>query len=86
MSGIAPREALFQRPVHPYTRGLLAAMRRTDPRSRLHLRALMDGKVSDPLAWPEAFRSDGSERLDFIDLGDGHMVRAQQSLLTETRV
>ncbi len=77
---IAPRELLFRNPVHPYTRGLLAAVPRTDPRSRLDLRALMDGRVSDPAAWPDPFGVSGAESLGLVDLDDGHFVRARSSV------
>ena len=45
---VAPRARLFENPVHPYTRALLAAVPRTDPSARLDLGALMEGKVSNP--------------------------------------
>ena len=52
---VAPRERLFENPVHPYTRALLAAVPRTDPSARLDLGALMEGRVSNPADWPEPF-------------------------------
>ncbi len=73
---IAPRETLFRNPVHPYTRALLAAVPRTDIDQRLDLTALMEGKVSDPASWPFPFAARGGGRPDFMDLGDGHFVRA----------
>ena len=48
----APREILFRRPVHPYTRALLAAVPEPNPDRRLDLTALMEGKASNPAAWP----------------------------------
>ncbi|MFQ6022931.1 MAG: dipeptide ABC transporter ATP-binding protein [Acidiferrobacterales bacterium] len=83
---IAPRETLFRNPVHPYTKALLAAVPRTDPGQRLDLSALMEGRVSDPTAWPDPFGVDGAERPGFLDLGDGHFVRARKSLIAEARV
>jgi peptide/nickel transport system ATP-binding protein len=80
---IAPRELLFRNPVHPYTRGLLAAVPRTDPRSKLDLSALMDGRVSDPNEWPEPFGAKGAEPLDLVDLGGGHFVRAYSAVLVK---
>ena len=73
---VAPRERLFGNPVHPYTRALLAAVPRVDPRQRLDLSALMEGKVSDPAEWPHPFRADGQERPDLVELDEGHFVRA----------
>ncbi len=80
---IAPRELLFRNPVHPYTRGLLVAVPRTDPRSKLDLSALMDGRVSDPNEWPEPFDAKGAEPLDLVDLGEGHFVRAYSAGLAK---
>ena len=73
---IAPREALFADAAHPYTRALLGAVPRADPRRRLDLSALMEGKVSDPAQWPPPFRADGGARPELLDLGGSHYVRA----------
>ena len=73
---VAPRARLFGNPVHPYTRALLAAVPRVDPRQRLDLSALMEGKVSDPAEWPHPFGADGEERPDLVELEEGHFVRA----------
>jgi peptide/nickel transport system ATP-binding protein len=80
---LAPREDLFQNPVHPYTRALLAAVPRTDPDDQLDLRALMEGRVSDPGAWPAPFACRRGDRLEFVDIGGGHYVRAAAGDLTE---
>ena len=73
---VAPRELLFGNPVHPYTRALLAAVPRVDPRRRLDLSALMEGKVSDPAEWPHPFRAEEGVRPVLVELGKGHFVRA----------
>jgi oligopeptide/dipeptide ABC transporter ATP-binding protein len=50
----APTDALFERPAHPYTEGLLAAVPRIDaPRARLHA---IPGQVPAATAWPPGCR------------------------------
>ncbi len=74
---LAPREALFRNPVHPYTRALLAAVPEPNPDRRLDLTALMEGRASSPAAWPAPFTLTPETKAEFIALGDGHFVRAQ---------
>lgn len=73
----APREVLFQNPLHPYTQALLAAVPKADPRARLDLRVLMEGKASLPGEWPEPFRLGEGLEAELVDAGDGHLVRAR---------
>ena len=80
---LAPRKTLFQNPVHPYTRALLAAVPRADPRSRLDLSALMEGKVSEPDNWPVPFTETADIRPGFVEVDQGHYVRANESLRAE---
>ena len=72
---VAPRERLFENPVHPYTRALLAAVPRTDPSARLDLGALMEGKVSNPAEWPEPFTVRPGLRPELVEVAPGHSVR-----------
>jgi peptide/nickel transport system ATP-binding protein len=76
---LAPRETLFRNPVHPYTKALLSAVPKPDPGSRLDLGALMEGRASEPSAWPKPFGLDGSAEAAMIDLNDGHFVRAHKN-------
>ncbi|HEX6977910.1 MAG TPA: ABC transporter ATP-binding protein [Alphaproteobacteria bacterium] len=76
---IAPRAALFRRPVHPYTRALVAAVPEPDPDRPLDLGLLTEGRASDPRAWPPPFTLDGTAQADLIDVGDGHWVRAHRN-------
>ena len=73
---VAPREVLFERPVHPYTRALLAAVPRAEIEHRLDLDALMSGEASEPSRWPAPFADRGAGSPDLVDVGSGHRVRA----------
>ena len=77
---VAPRERLFENPVHPYTRALLTAVPRTDPSARLDLGALMEGKVSNPAEWPEPFTVTRDRRPALVEVAPGHSVRASGTL------
>lgn len=73
---LAPRELLFSNPVHPYTKALVAAVPYPDLNRRLDLSLLMEGRASDPSAWPRPFTIDEQSQPALIDLGGGHCVRA----------
>jgi peptide/nickel transport system ATP-binding protein len=73
---IAPRQALFRRPVHPYTRALLAAVPAPELDRRLDFAALMEGRASDPTAWPAPFTRDGANQPHLVEIGEGHFVEA----------
>jgi peptide/nickel transport system ATP-binding protein len=73
---IARRQALFRRPIHPYTRALLAAVPAPELDRRLDLGALMEGRASDPSAWPAPFTRDAANRPQLIEVEEGHLVEA----------
>jgi peptide/nickel transport system ATP-binding protein len=73
---LAPAAELFRNPVHPYTRALLAAVPEPDLARKLDFDALMEGKASDPTAWPAEFRIAAGTRPALQDIGRGHLVRA----------
>jgi peptide/nickel transport system ATP-binding protein len=73
---LAPAARLFRNPQHPYTKALLAAVPEPDIGRKLDFGALMQGKASDPAAWPGEFRIDTASRPSLQHLGDGHYVRA----------
>jgi peptide/nickel transport system ATP-binding protein len=69
---------LFRNPVHPYTKALLAAVPDPDLGRKLDFAALMEGKASDPDAWPAPFRLEGSGQTHLLDIGASHFVRAHE--------
>ena len=79
---LAPFSELFRNPVHPYTKALLAAVPDPDLDRKLDFAALMEGKASDPRAWPAPFRLGGPDGTGsasdaiMLDIGDKHLVRA----------
>jgi peptide/nickel transport system ATP-binding protein len=76
---MAPSAQLFANPAHPYTRALLAAVPEPTLERKLDFDALMQGKASDPAAWPPAFCIVPGSRPPMLDLGGGHFVRARAS-------
>ncbi len=71
----APREILFNNPVHPYTKRLLAAVPEPNPDHRLDFSHLVSEKASDPEAWPSPFTAIENRPAEMLDLGEGHFVR-----------
>jgi len=73
---LAPRGVLFRDPAHPYTEALLAAIPVPDPGHPLDFGHLMQGRASDPLAWPEPFRRKPGSDARMIEVGPNHWVEA----------
>jgi peptide/nickel transport system ATP-binding protein len=77
---LAPKEQLFQKPAHPYTRALLAAVPQPDPKFPLDFTRLMEDKASIPCRWPAPFTIDEAHRPSLVAIGDGHFVRAESGV------
>ncbi|HZF35707.1 MAG TPA: ABC transporter ATP-binding protein [Candidatus Angelobacter sp.] len=77
---LAPKEQLFQKPAHPYTRALLAAVPQPDPKFPLDFTRLMEDKASIPRRWPAPFTIDEAHRPSLVAIGDGHFVRAESGV------
>ena len=77
---LAPRQVLFRKPVHPYTRALLAAVPYPDIDRPLDYKTLQLGGASDTSGWPALFTdTSGDEGLSPAFLGDDHFVLAKKS-------
>ncbi|MET3580202.1 peptide/nickel transport system ATP-binding protein [Mesorhizobium robiniae] len=77
---LAPREILLRKPVHPYTRSLVAAVPFPDLDRPMDFKALKLGGASDSSAWGPQFREEGNEdMLSSLDLGGGHLVLARRT-------
>jgi peptide/nickel transport system ATP-binding protein len=73
---IAPRDALFSKPIHPYTRALLAAVPNPDPERKLDYEHIAASKAASSGAFPAPFALlDGIES-ELIRVGEAHFVRA----------
>ena len=73
---VAPRDVLFSRPVHPYTKTLLSAVPHPDPDRKLDFAHISASKQAGPADYPPPFTVDDKAPSKLIDLGGGHYVRA----------
>jgi peptide/nickel transport system ATP-binding protein len=84
---VAPHDSLFKNPIHPYTRALMAAVPYANLNHPLDFEALMDGRMSDPEAWPGPFTVDPSTSrgasMNFVEVDSGHFVLASSGTVGE---
>jgi len=74
---LAPAAELFRNPQHPYTKALLAAVPDPNLSRKLDFDALMEGKASDPSAWPGEFRIVNGAVPAMVEVGNDHLVGAR---------
>ncbi len=74
---VAPREHIFENPVHPYTKALLTAVPFPELTRKLDFNSIYKNRASDPGTWPEPFNSDPEHGSTMVDLGNNHYVRAR---------
>jgi peptide/nickel transport system ATP-binding protein len=75
---LAPRRALFDNPLHPYTRALMTAVPYPDPDRPLNFEEIGATRQSVPADWPEPFAPVGGVDPPMIEVGTGHFVRASR--------
>ena len=78
---VATREELFSNPTHPYTQSLLRAVPHPDLQRPLDFNAIAASGGSDPARWPAAFQFSHADAENWIDMGNGHQVRAKTGAL-----
>ena len=76
---LAPREVLFNNPSHPYTKTLLASVPYPDLDRLLDFENMKKSSADDSSDWGSAFLASDSGPLTNIDIGEGHMVLANQN-------
>lgn len=70
----AATATLFSEPQHPYTIALLAAHPEPDLDRKLDLSKLMEGRASDPTAWPEPYRLQPGQIPKYNQVSKDHFV------------
>ena len=72
---VAPRQALFENPVHPYTRSLLAAVPHPDLDRKLKFEQLSKSENSNVNLWPEPFTVNADNKDRLVEVERDHLVR-----------
>ncbi len=82
---IAPRDVLFDNPVHPYTKILLSVVPHADLDHPLDFQKLKSETVTEGRNWGYPFEMDVPDYdLELIDLGNDHAVLAAEGMAPDT--
>jgi peptide/nickel transport system ATP-binding protein len=76
---IAPRHALFERPIHPYTRALLESVPYPDLDRLLDFEKIQYTGADETALWNKAFVASDSGKLTRREVGEGHLVLANEN-------
>jgi peptide/nickel transport system ATP-binding protein len=76
---IAPKEMIFNNPVHPYTQALLGAVPFPDLDKPLDFDKVMDTRSSDPNLWPAPYTHNESFPTTLVSVEPGHHVQSHST-------
>ena len=82
---IGPSQAILREPAHPYTKALLAAVPHPDPDHKMDISRAGTSASEASQHWPDVYVERAGERLQLIDIGQGHRVRMRTDIQAEAK-